>query len=164
MAAGETPSLTGRFHWRDPQDPRTYTYPPSWESAAKGRNLLVGSRGSDWKLAESQASDIAPSWTPPRHTAPQCSDLGCPHPGEYLRLCPLHHNRCAKTKKYGPSERTDQNSRKRTKWCRHSQPITCTVQNTGNQEAHRIGWIWSQIRWKNEGYAKWNKRKCTGNQ
>ena len=23
--------------------------------------------------------------------------------------------------------------------------------NTGNQDAHRIGWIWSQIRWKNEG-------------
>ena len=33
-----------------------------------------------------------------------------PHPGEYLRLCPLLHNRCAKTKKYGPNERTDQSS------------------------------------------------------
>ena len=32
------------------------------------------------------------------------------------------------------------------------------------QEAHRIGWIWSQIRWKNEGYAKRNTGKCTGNQ
>ena len=40
----------------------------------------------------------------------------------------------------------------------------CTIQNTGNQEAYRIGWIWSQIRWKNEGYAKRNKGKCTGNQ
>ena len=28
----------------------------------------------------------------------------------------------------------------------------------------RIGWIWSQIRWKNEGYAKRNKGKYTGNQ
>ena len=28
---------------------------------------------------------------------------------------------------------------------------------TGNQDAHRIGWIRSQIRWKNEVYAKWNK-------
>ena len=27
-----------------------------------------------------------------------------------------------------------------------------------------IGWIWLQIRGKNEGYAKWNKGKCTGNQ
>ena len=26
---------------------------------------------------------------------------------KYLRLCPLKHNRCAKTKKYGPNERTD---------------------------------------------------------
>ena len=34
--------------------------------------------------------------------------------------------------------------------------------NTGNQEAHRIGWIWPHITWKNEGYAKLNKGKCTG--
>ena len=27
-------------------------------------------------------------------------------------------------------------------------------QTTGNQEAHRIGWIWSKTRWKNEGYAE----------
>ena len=37
-----------------------------------------------------------------------------PHPGEYLRLCPLQHNSCTKTKKCGPNERKDQNSRKRT--------------------------------------------------
>ena len=37
------------------------------------------------------------------------------HPGKYLRLNPLQHNRCTKTKKYGPNERTNQNSRKRTK-------------------------------------------------
>ena len=51
-----------------------------------------------------------------------------------------------------------------TKQQRDSQPTRCTVQNTGNQDAHRIGWIWSQIRWKNEGYAKWNKGKLKGNQ
>ena len=33
-------------------------------------------------------------------------------PGEYLRLCPLQCNRCTKTKKYDPNERTYQNSRK----------------------------------------------------
>ena len=46
-----------------------------------------------------------------------------------------------KTKqKNGPNERTDQSSRNNTtKQQRDSQPITCTVQNTGNQEAHRIG-------------------------
>ena len=27
-----------------------------------------------------------------------------------------------------------------------------------------IGWIWLQIRWKNEDYAKRNKGKCRGNQ
>ena len=46
-AAGESPSLTGRVHWRDPQGPRKYTNPPIWESATEGPNLLVGSRGSD---------------------------------------------------------------------------------------------------------------------
>ena len=35
-----------------------------------------------------------------------------PHLGEYLRLCPLQHNRSTKTKKYGPNERTHQSSRK----------------------------------------------------
>ena len=36
-----------------------------------------------------------------------------PHPGEYLRLRPLQHNRCAETKKYDPNERTDQKARKK---------------------------------------------------
>ena len=35
------------------------------------------------------------------------------------------------TKKYGPTERTDQNSRKRTKQQEDSQPIRRRVQNTG---------------------------------
>ena len=37
-----------------------------------------------------------------------------------------------------------------TKQWRDSQPIRRTVQNTGNRDAHRIGWIWSQIRWQND--------------
>ena len=32
------------------------------------------------------------------------------------------------------------------------------------QEAHRIGWVWLQNRGKSEGYEKWIKGKCTGNQ
>ena len=36
-------------------------------------------------------------------------------PGEYLRLCPLQCNSYTEPKKYGPNERTDQNSRKTTK-------------------------------------------------
>ena len=34
------------------------------------------------------------------------------HSGDYLRICPLQHNRYTKTKKYGPNKRTDQNSKK----------------------------------------------------
>ena len=37
----------GRVCWRDPQGPRMYTNPPTWESAPKGPNFLLGSRGSD---------------------------------------------------------------------------------------------------------------------
>ena len=37
-----------------------------------------------------------------------------PHHGEYLRPCPLQHNRYAETKKYGPKERTDKNAKNRT--------------------------------------------------
>ena len=50
------------------------------------------------------------------------------------------------------------------KWPGDSQPIRCRVLNTGNQDAHRNGWVWSQNRGKSEGYAKWNKEKYTGNQ
>ena len=33
---------------------------------------------------------------------------GLPCPDKYLSLCPLPYNRCTKTKKYGPNERTGQ--------------------------------------------------------
>ena len=59
-------------------------------------------------LAESRTSGIVPSQTPPPHTNQQS---GLPHPGEYLRLCPLLRNRRPETKN-GPNERTNQNSRK----------------------------------------------------
>ena len=129
-----------RDHWRDPLDPRTYTSPPTWESATEGANLIVGSSDSYWKLAETGASGTVPSWTPPPHTASQHSKVGCPAQGEHLRLHPFLHNTQAETKKKnGPNERTDQSSRKNTtKWQRDSQPIRCTVQTTGNQDAHRI--------------------------
>ena len=44
-----------RVCWRDPQGPRMYTNPPTWESAPEGPNLLVGSRESDWKPAKQAA-------------------------------------------------------------------------------------------------------------
>ena len=52
----------------------------------------------------------------------------------------------------------------KTKGWRDSQPIRCIVQNTGNQDAHRIVWVWLQNRRKSEGYEKKNKGKCIGNQ
>ena len=62
-------------------------------------------------------------------------------------------------------KRTHQSSRKNTtKQRTDSQPIRCRIQNTGNQDAHRIGWIWSRNRGRSEGPGKWNKEKCTGNQ
>ena len=63
----------------------------------------------------------------------------------------------------GPSERTDQSSRKNTtKRRRDIQPIRCIVQNTGNQDAHRIGWIWSQIRWKTKAILSEIKENVQG--
>ena len=35
-----------RGHWRDPWGPGMYTNPPTQESAPKGTNMLVNSRGS----------------------------------------------------------------------------------------------------------------------
>ena len=39
------------------------------------------------------------------------------------------------TKKHGPNERTNQNSRKRTKQNEDKQSIRCRVQNTGYKDA-----------------------------
>ena len=143
-----------------------YTNPPTQESTLEGPNLLVGSRRSDWKLVQSQASNISPSLIPPAmyNATMQWNSMSCL--GEYLRFHLLQCNRCTKTKKYGPNERTDQSSRKNTsKWWRASQPIRCRVQNTGNEDDHRNGYkiaisifVWSQNRRKNEGYAKWKKQ------
>ena len=48
-----------RVHWRDQQGPRTYTNPPTWESAPEVPSLIVGRGGSDWNPAESGAGTIA---------------------------------------------------------------------------------------------------------
>ena len=42
------------------------------------------------------------------------------------------------------------------------QPIRCRVQNTGNQDAHRNGWVWSQNRGENEGYENEIKESFPG--
>ena len=48
------------------------------------------------------------------------------------------------TRKYSTNERTDQNSRKITKWNGDKQPIICTVQNTGYQDALVTHWVLQQ--------------------
>ena len=48
------------------------------------------------------------------------------------------------------------------KWWRDSQPVRCTVQNTGKQDAHRNGWVWLQNTGQSEGYAKWIKENVQG--
>ena len=76
-----------RACWRDQQGPRMYTNPPTQESAPEGPKLLVDSVRSDYKPAESEASSIVPSLTPPPQTVLQGSDLGClPH--KYLTKAP----------------------------------------------------------------------------
>ena len=124
--------------------PRTYTSPTTQESVLEGPNLLVGSGGSEWKWGKSSARGIVPTQTTPltHSTTVQRSGLLCP--GKYLRLHPLQHNRCTQSEKCFPNERTNQNSRKRTKQRGDRQPIRCRVQNTSNQDAHRNDWVWSQ--------------------
>ena len=70
---GRNSKAHSRVSWRDSQSPRMYTNPLTEESAPQGPNLLVGSGRNDWKPAESTASSIVPSWTPPQHTKPSTS-------------------------------------------------------------------------------------------
>ena len=56
-----------KVHWTDPQGPRTYTNPPTQESAPEGPNLLVGSGGSDWKRVRAKQVALFPLWPLP-HT------------------------------------------------------------------------------------------------
>ena len=80
-----------RVPWRDPQGPRTYTNPLTWESSPEGPNLLVGSGGSDWKPAKCRASGIVPSRIPPPYTAPQHRDgrAGVAPPWQIHKAPPL---------------------------------------------------------------------------
>ena len=50
-----------------------------------------------------------------------------------------------------------------TKWRRDRQPLKRTVQNTGNQDAHRNDWVRLQNKGRSEVCAKENE-KYTGNQ
>ena len=43
-----------------------------------------------------------------------------------------------------------------------SQPIRCTVQNTGNQVMNRNSCVWSQNRGRSKWYKTWNKESVQG--
>ena len=108
---------------------------------------------------------------------------GLPHPGDYLRLCwctflqqatllqqgvkaTLPNNtqkqtqggcQNEETKKHGPDERINENSRKRTKQNGDKQSTRCRVQNTGYQDALGPDWVLQQHKKDsggNEGYIK----------
>ena len=136
---------------------------PLWDSAPgqqlQRHQLHVGSGGSNANGV--RAEPVALLLLDPSPTCSTTKEQSwLPHPGEYLRLCPLQRNRCTKmeskqlslihrnkqtqggcqmeeTKKYGPNERIDQISRKRTKQNGDTQPIKYRVQNTGDQDAQR---------------------------
>ena len=65
-----------RVHWRDQQDPRSYTNPPTWESATEGPNLLVGSEVTkNWRELNKQHCSLSDH---PPHTVLQHRDMSCP--------------------------------------------------------------------------------------
>ena len=69
------------------------------------------------------------------------------------------------TKKYGPTEITEQNSRKIIKQNRDNQHIRCRVQNTGYQDAQRTHWVLQQHKkcaGRSDSYI--NEEKSAGNQ
>ena len=137
--AEKTPSLTGEFVGETHvvlEQPQTH--PPGF-STRRAQNAC----GQPWReleagreLSRPYCSLLDPS---PTYSA-TAQQRGLPHPGEYLRPHPLLLNRHSETKKSVPSGRTDQSSRKNTaKQQKGTHPIRCTVQNTGNQDANRIG-------------------------
>ena len=164
MAAEETPSITKEFigEIQGVLECIQHTHPGNSTKEAPRRAQFAGGKWGEWLKASQETSKWHCSLSPTYNTTMHWTRL--PGPGKYWRFHPLQPNRCAKTKKYVPNEKTGQNSRKRTKWWRDSQPIRCMVQNTGNQVAHRNGWVWSQDRGRSEGYVKWNKAIYTGSQ
>ena len=143
-----------RVRWRDPQGPRTYTNPPTWESAPEGPNLLVGSTGSDWKQVPRAKQVALFPLGPLPHIQCRNTAKGVTLPRWILKVLPLTTQQVCRDKEIWPKEITDQNSRKRTKRWGHRQSIWCRVQNTGNQDAHRNDWAWLQ----NEGRNKHPRR------
>ena len=149
-ATGETPGLTAEFVGETHRVPEHRQAHPHGSQHQKDPLCLwvVGEVTESRATAEQAA--LFPLWPLP-HTQHQTQWCGLPCPGKYLRLHVLQHNRCTKTKKYGPSERIDQNSSERTKWQGDSQPIRCRVQTADNKDARRNEGVWPLHRGTSEG-------------
>ena len=83
---------------------------PWWEKFPVSHESLLESGARD-----KQASCTLPSLAPPPQVVLLHSKEGCPALVNTQGPAPLQLNRCAKTKKYDPNERTEQNFRKRAK-------------------------------------------------
>ena len=157
-----------RVHWRSPQGPRTCTDAPTWESIPERAQSTSGKWRKCWKAGwkpSKQHCSLSDPYTTHSATTQQ---RGLPHPGKYLRFCLLQHNRCiTETKKYGPNERIDQNSKKRAKRKGNTQSIRCRVQITGYKDAQGTQWGPQQHKKdpvRNKGYINLNKEHFTGKQ
>ena len=89
-----------------------YTQPPTWESAAKGTNLLVVAKEVTESLPKAEQMALFPL-RPLAHTEYHNPETWVT-PSWQIPKAPLLHSKHAETKKYGPNERTEQSSRKNT--------------------------------------------------
>ena len=139
VSVGETPSLTGEFFGETHRVLElAQTHPLGnqhkkvpvglWVVGEVTESLQRAEQGSLFHfrpLSHIQRQNAAPWVAPPWRTP---------------KLCPLLRNRPTMMKKWPIW--TDQSSRKNTtKQRRDSQPIRCTVQNTGNQDAHKMSMV-----------------------
>ena len=143
-----------------------YTNPPTCKAAPERVQSNWGKWGKWWKVRPEPSKWHCSLSDPLPHRQYYNAPKRVSCPGKYLRLQPLPHNRYAGTTKYGQNERADQNSREEvskeeTDNLSDAEFKTLVIRMlTELVEFHLI----VEIRWKNEGYAKRNKGKCTGNQ
>ena len=113
MVVGETTILTGKFVGETHRVLECVQTHPPRNQHTKGQICL-------WVAEEITGSQPRPEQvtlfllSPLPHIQCHNAVTWLPYLGEYLRLHPLQRSSCAKTKKYGSSERTDQNSKNRS--------------------------------------------------
>ena len=161
---GETPSVIGESIGRGPWGPRTYTNPSTSESALEMAQSACGKWGKWWQggWEPSKQHCSLSEHSPTYSTTTQRRGLSCP--GEYLRFHLLQHIRCTKTKKYGPNERTGQNSRKRTKDKEIDNLWEAELKTLVTRVLTELTDYCRKIEKKMKAIQKWKKGKYTGKQ